>query len=546
MRRSLLLAALALGTAAPLLAQPAVPVAPVRYDTDLLPASFHAGRRTLVRDALPAGGVAVFFSSPERQRLNDSDFEYRQDANLYYLTGTHEPESVLILAKEPFALDGAMVREVLLVPPRDAFTEVWVGRRFGPERAKAQLGVEAAVPNTRFAEVLRSATAGRHVHLAELPEAPTKGLAAQLDTLRARVPMLPTEGNGYVRNAVRAMLTVRDAAAFGPLRQAIGTRLSADDFRDARLQNAVRAFQGAADFAAWDAWRTANLGATANTALLPTVLGQMRMVKTDEEMRLLRVAVDATVEGHREAMRVAAAGMREADVEAVAEYVFVRNGAETVGYPSIVGAGENSTVLHYNTNRRPLADGDLVVMDMAAEVRGYTADVTRTIPVSGRFSPEQKAIYDLVLRAQDAAIAASRAGAPFTAPGAAATRVIQQGLRDLGLIRTDADVRRFFMHGTSHYIGLFVHDVGSGPLVPGAVITVEPGIYISPSPDVDPKWWNIGVRIEDDLLITDGDPVNLSIAAPRTTADVEGGRTSRMSHPGAILEFTYAPRAGER
>lgn len=512
-------------TAAPVSAQPGrvdlPPDAPVRYDTDLLPPSFHADRRARVREALPAGAVAVVFSAPERQRLNDSDFEYRQDGDLYYLTGTHEPESVLILAREPFTLDGRAVSEVLLVPPRDAYTEVWVGRRFGPERAQRELGVEAAVVNARFAEVLRTATAGRTVYLPTLPLHPTKGLAAQLDTLRARVPMLPEEGNGYVRNAVRAALNVRDAAAFGSLRQAIGTRLAAGDFRDARLQGAVRAFQGAADYAAWDAWRTANLGSLANTALLPGVLGQMRMVKTADEMRLLRKAIDASVEGHREAMRVAAAGMREADVEAVAEYVFVRNGAETVGYPSIVGAGENATILHYNTNRRLLQPGELVLMDMGAEVRGYTADVTRTVPVDGRFTAEQKAIYDLVLRAQQAGIDAARAGAPFTAPGAAATRVIQQGLRDLGLIKTEADVRRFFMHGTSHHIGLFVHDVGQGPLVPGAVVTVEPGIYIRPSEDVDPKWWNIGVRIEDDILVTDGDPVNLSAGAPRTTEAIE-------------------------
>ena len=524
MRHTLVFAALAaLVPAAPVLAQPAaLPVAPVRYDTDLLPTAFHASRRALVRDALPAGGVGVFLAAPERQRLNDTDFEYRQDANLYYLTGTHEPESVLIVSRDGFALDGQSVHEVLLVPPRDAFSEVWIGRRFGPERAEAQLGVERAVPNTRFGAVLRAAlgTRGR-VFLAGLPEAPTKGLAAQIDTLRAHAPTLTIDGNAYVRNAARGMLSVGSSEAFGTLRQAVATRLRAEDFADTTLQAAVRAFQSAPDYATWDAWRTARTGRIADAALLPGVLGQARMVKTEDEMRLLRRAIDASAEGHNEAMRIAAPGLSEYHLEAAAEYVFFRSGAEAVGYPSIVGAGENSTVLHYNTNRRPLRDGDIVVMDMGAEVHGYTADVTRTIPVNGRFSAEQKAIYDLVLAAQDAGIAASVAGAPFSAPGAAATRVIAQGLRTLGLIRTEADVRRFFMHGTSHYIGLFVHDVGQGPLVPGAVITVEPGIYISPSAEVDPKWWNIGVRIEDDILITTGAPVNLSAATPRTTAAIE-------------------------
>jgi Xaa-Pro aminopeptidase len=236
----------------------------------------------------------------------------------------------------------------------------------------------------------------------------------------------------------------------------------------------------------------------------------------------LKRAIDITVEAQREAMRSLTPGMHEYEAQALIEYVFARNGSEYPGFPSIVGSGENTVILHYESNRRRTQPGDLVLMDIGAEVHGYTADVTRTVPVSGTFSPEQKAIYEIVLRAQDAGIQASRAGSPFGAPHQAAARVLAAGLAQLGLITspTDAEgLRRFFMHGTSHYLGLDVHDVGAyGPLEAGTVITVEPGIYIAPAPDIDRKWWNIGVRIEDDVLIT---AQLLSGGAPRTVAEIE-------------------------
>jgi Xaa-Pro aminopeptidase len=206
----------------------------------------------------------------------------------------------------------------------------------------------------------------------------------------------------------------------------------------------------------------------------------------------------------------------------VIEYVFHRGGAEYTGFPSIVGSGENSTILHYESNRRRMEDGDLVVMDIGAEFRGYSADVTRTAPVSGLFSEPQRQIYEAVLEAQEAAIAAVQPGVGFQAVGAAASAVLAERLTELGLISDPSDLRRFLPHGVSHYLGLDVHDVGTyGPLRTGNVITVEPGIYIPPADDVDERWWNIGVRIEDDVLVTDGGPVVLSGGAPKTVAEIE-------------------------
>ncbi len=262
------------------------------------------------------------------------------------------------------------------------------------------------------------------------------------------------------------------------------------------------------------------------------------MVKTDAELALLQRAIDITGAAHREAMRSVVPGMHEYEIEALVEYIFRRNGAESPGFPSIVGSGENSVILHYETNRRRLEAEDMVVIDIGAEYHGYSADVTRTLPANGTFSPEQKAIYELVLRAQDAGIDASRAGQPFRAPHIAAAAVVAEGLVELGLIESADEVRRFFMHGTSHYLGLYVHDVGTGgELVPGTVITVEPGVYISPSETVDPKWWNIGVRIEDDILITDGDPVLMSASAPRTVSEIEAlmGETGLGNQTGGVV-----------
>jgi Xaa-Pro aminopeptidase len=221
-------------------------------------------------------------------------------------------------------------------------------------------------------------------------------------------------------------------------------------------------------------------------------------------------------------MRALKPGMHEYDAQAIGEYVFKRNGAEYVGYPSICGGGENSCILHYESNRRPLAGGDVQLNDMAAEYHGYSADVTRTIPVNGKYSEAQKAIYELVYKAQEVGFAACKPGNDFKAPDKAAKEIIQKGLVDLGIIKDEKDFSTYFMHGTSHYLGLDTHDAGSyGSLKAGNIITVEPGVYIPEGSPCDPKWWNIGVRIEDDILITEKGYENLSASSPRTVEAVE-------------------------
>jgi len=255
---------------------------------------------------------------------------------------------------------------------------------------------------------------------------------------------------------------------------------------------------------------------------LKEITGKLREIKTKEELVLMRKAINFTCDGIKEAMKALEPTMGEFDVEAIVEYVFKSKGAEDVGYPSIVGGGENSCILHYETNRKKLISKDMLVVDVGAEYHGYTADVTRTIPVNGKFSAEQKAIYDIVLESQLAGIAECRPGEYFRAPHNAAMAVIQRRLLELGVIKKPGDVNNYFFHGTSHYLGLDVHDEGTyGKLLPNSVITVEPGIYIPDGSDCDPKWWNIGIRIEDDILITEGAPDVLSACVPKNIVEIE-------------------------
>jgi len=409
-------------------------------------------------ERLPDSTFVIVLSAPLRTRENDVSYEYRQSSDLYYLSGTHEPSSALLLASRGIEADGLRVRELLFVPPRTEYSELWLGRRFGEEGAEALLGIPA-VSNERFEEIVGSILTepSANLYVLGLPQG-TEGP----DALAEQAAVL----SGY---------------------------LSHDS-----------------------EWKE-------RSAQLRRHLNDLRASKTDVELDLMQIAIDLTTEALREAMAAIESGMYEYEVEALIQYVFHRGGSEYPAFPSIVGSGENGVILHYETNRRRMEDGDLVLMDVGAEYHAYAADVTRTVPVNGTFSEEQRALYQLVLDAQEAGIQASRAGNPFDAPHRAALAVLEEGLRRLGLIAGSRTVRDFFPHNTSHYLGLSVHDVRptDTTLAPGEVITVEPGVYVRPSDGVDPRWWNIGIRIEDDVLITDDEPLVLSADAPRTVEDIE-------------------------
>jgi Xaa-Pro aminopeptidase len=271
----------------------------------------------------------------------------------------------------------------------------------------------------------------------------------------------------------------------------------------------------------WNDWAAAS-GKPATSINLRSAIGKMRVKKSPEELVLLQKATDATVQGHREAMKSLEPGMREYEIQAVVEYAFAKAGCEAVGYNSIVGSGANSCILHYESNRRKTKIGDILCMDVAGEYHGYTADVTRSFPASGKFSPAQREIYNLVLAAQEAGIRECLVRKPFGAPHTAAANVISEGLMKLGITKNASDAGRYFMHGTSHYIGLDVHDShGDNTLQENYTLTVEPGIYIKEGSPCDKKWWNIGIRIEDDILVTKKGPVNMSNGVPRKIEEIE-------------------------
>lgn len=276
---------------------------------------------------------------------------------------------------------------------------------------------------------------------------------------------------------------------------------------------------------AFNAWRR---GTALQAVSAEAPLDRMREIKSDAEIKIMRHVIEASVKGHIEAMKATRPDAWEYQIGAIVKYTFEMNGCEFYGYPPIVGSGPNSTILHYNTNRRQMKAGDIVCMDTAGEYRGYSADVTRSFPVSGTFTPDQRAIYEIVLEATDAGIAACRVGANKGAVTNAVNNALIAGLTRLGIISARNELNRYYMHGWGHGIGLDVHDPWpGGTFQPGMMFTVEPGIYIKEGSPCDKKWWNIGIRIEDDVLITPGGPVNLSANCPRTVAEIE--RTMAMS-----------------
>jgi len=407
-----------------------------KYDPDLLPATFFAKNREALRQLMPNNSVAVLFSSPVRNRSNDVDYEYHQDPNFYYLTGLTEPHAAILIFKENQEFNDFKTNEILFLQKKDKKNELWTGKKEGIEGAILNLRLNTVMKNEEFLNFNIELNSFDKILITELKE--------------------------DVKN------TSEKGDLFG----------------------LIQSFK----------LKTAKLE-TIDKSSLPTLMATLRQVKTEEEINLMRKAINMTCDAQIELMKALKPEMTEYQSEAIVEYVFKNNGAEYPGFPSILGGGENSCIIHYTSNRKKLKGNDLLVSDIGAEYHGYTADVTRTIPVDGNFSKEEKIIYNLVLKAQQAGIDSSKVGNKFWEPHQAATKIITDGLIELGIIEKRYHVQRYFMHGTSPYLGLDVHDAGLfGTLQPGNVITVEPGIYIPEGSECDPKWWNIGIRIEDDIL----------------------------------------------
>ncbi|GAB3231817.1 hypothetical protein GCM10027346_18570 [Hymenobacter seoulensis] len=504
---------------------------------DFLSPSFHKQRRELLRQALPARSVAVLFAAPVRNRANDVDFTYHQNPDFYYLTGYDEPEAVLVLFKEPQTIKGqAGVTEALFVQPRDARAEQWTGRRLGTEGTKQQLQVQFVADNKEFAAAGIKWADFAEVAYLPLPADVRNDARNPADlydlvaTFRQQAT-LPPDMDPAVAQA-HQMIQQYGLSGAERLRTFLQetAKTNASAAQDTYIQTYLAAKTDAERQKAVAGKPTSRF----NTTALDDALDQLREIKTPEELALLRRAVRISAMGQQEVMKATRPEMGEMELQGLHEYVYKKYGAEFEGYPSIVGAGNNACILHYTQNDKPQVKNDLLLMDCGAEYHGYTADVTRTIPPSGKFTPAQQQIYELVLAAQEAGFAACKPGNEFQAPNKAAQKVVADGLLKLGIIKKPEEARMYFPHGTSHYLGLDVHDRGSyKPLQAGTVITVEPGIYIPEGSPCDKKWWNIGVRIEDDVLITAQGYENLSREAPRTVAEIE----SMMAKPSALDDF---------
>jgi len=436
-----------------------------QYSDDLGP-EFHEKKRQEFRNQMPSNSIAFFFTSPIMKRSNDTDFMYHQDPNFYYLTGWKEPHGVLVIFKDNQQDDNGFFNEILFVRERNEYREMWDGRRLGLRGAK-KMGFDRVKLRSDFMKN-----------------------SFKIDNFSNVLSM-------DIRDDVR-------------------------DFKDDKfdLYNMQNKFLEIIN----DNESPDNLGDLKkqfNNISVNNIMSNLRQTKDSLEIKLLTKAIKISSLAQIEVMKAIHGDMTEREVQGIHEFIYRKYGAAHEGYNSIVGAGANSCILHYITNESIDIDNQLILMDLGAEYRGYTADVTRTIPANGKFSPEQKEIYDLVYESQEAAIKKAVIGNTFNDIYLESIEIISNGLIKLGIIDDAKDARKYYPHGVSHHIGLDVHDPGSRTLQKNMVITVEPGIYIPENSDCDPKWWNIGVRIEDDILITGTGPINLSEDAPRLSNEIE-------------------------
>ena len=422
----------------------------------------HSARRARLAQSMQ-GGIAVLPTAPERLRNSDTHYPYRYDSQFYYLTGFAEPEAVLVIVA------GAQPKSLLFCREKNEERETWDGFRFGPMGAQERFGFDEAHP--------------------------IAALDAKLAELLADQPALyyPVGANPQW-----------DARAMGWL-------------------NTVRA------------QARAGVGAPERVQDVRALVNEMRLVKDAHELGVMRRAAAISAVAHQRAMQVARPGRFEYELEAELLHEFRRSGAQFPAYWPIVASGANACVLHYVSNDAALRDGDLVLIDAGCELAGYASDITRTFPVGARFSPAQREVYELVLAAQAAAMQKVRAGNAWNEPHEAAVRVLAQGMLDLKLLAGSLEevleketYKRFYMHRTSHWLGLDVHDAGDykragkwRTLAPGMVLTVEPGLYIRAADDVPERLRGIGVRIEDDVLVTEGDCDVITVATPKSIADIE-------------------------
>ena len=425
------------------------------------------------------GGIAVIATAPELARNRDSDFPYRHDSDFFYLTGFEEPEATLVM-KVSASEKSHQLESHLFCRPKDLEREIWDGIRLGPEAAPETLGIEFAHSNHELDQKVGELLADQsaiYVRLAESAEADR------------RIRHWMKQVRGQARSGINPPSEFHDVEA---------------------------------------------------------IIHEMRLFKDTHEIDIMRRAAAISARAHIRTMQICKPGMREYQLEAELLHEFRQSGAQSVAYNSIVAGGANSCILHYRAGSTKLCSGELCLIDAGCELDGYASDITRTFPVNGKFTGPQRALYDITLAAQEAAITMTKPGNTFMQPHEAALKVLTQGLLDekllklaeLGSLENAIETgayRRFYMHRTSHWLGMDVHDVGSYResiatpqtekpwriLKSGMVITIEPGLYIRPADDIDEAFWNIGIRIEDDAVINDSGCELISRGVPVKADEIE-------------------------
>lgn len=519
--------------------------------TDFLPKEFHKERRDVLRSKMPANSVTVVFANPLRNRANDVDYVFHQDPNFYYLTGYREPNGVLVLFSDTQTDEnGISYNEILFVQKKDKRAEQWNGKRLGIEGAKKELGFAMAMNGEDFLDFPLNFKDFDRVFIEKFNDdyrnsARDKGEVYDLvKAFKEKADYNPKNFLSPLKKQIYEMVKSTPIENSANVAQIIGRALAYDP--SLKNDTDLMKFKDATDNEVKKDLKqkiTLKLDAKTNidVSFLSSNLATLREVKTPAEVKLLTKAIRISAIGQIEVMKAMKPHMSETELQGIHEFVYKKYGAEYEGYPSIVGSGNNGCILHYIENNKTKVGNDLVLMDLGAEYRGYTADVTRTIPANGKFTKEQKAIYDIVFEAQEAGIAAYKIGESMATPNIIARNIANEGLFKLGIIKSVDENHPYFPHGTSHHIGLDVHDPGNyGNFEENMVVTMEPGIYIPEGSNCDKKWWGIGIRIEDDILVTKNGPVNLSAEAPRTAKEIE-----KMMAKKSVLDDFVLPNLDE-
>jgi Xaa-Pro aminopeptidase len=488
---------------------------------DYLTASFHAGRRQALRELMPPNSLMIIFAYPEQVFSNDVNFPYHQNPDLYYFSGYNEPNSVLLIFKEMQGSSDTAYNELFFVQKRDPQRESVTGRRLGVEGVKTQLGFTKVYNSDEFSKYPLDFT--KYTLLYDRWPDPTGppadgSLPFLINNFMERAYIKPA--NKLLAGQLEIIYKYGKPENINDiLTYFIKPNLDKPDYKNDPLIIELFAHP---DSATLEDVKNKYKISHSSILLFNECTNTLRGVKTPEELVLLKRAVDISSIGHKEAMRAVRPSMSERELEGIMLYVHKKYGAETEGYPPIVGSGANGCILHYEDNNGVEVKNQLVLMDVGAMYHGYSADVTRTFPANGKFSDEQKAIYSLVYEAQEAVFKICRPGIGFDSVEKKATEVLAAGLIKLGLLKDAKDVSVYCPHGVSHHIGLDVHDNGFYKLLQeNMVITVEPGIYIKEGSPCDKKWWNIGVRIEDDVLISKDGGILWSQLAPRKWDEIE-------------------------